>query len=288
MKNRIWKGKFAEFVFIAIIIIIGFLLRIFFSRASGPLVSDECEYALLGKNLMEHFKYTGIGENINVTFPPVYPFLIGLCYLIAGNLESAVRIINLIGGTSIIFLVYLLGKKLYRRGIAMLAAVMVVFEPLLVRFSSCHLLAETTYAVFVVALALVIFNILNTKDWRWSALSGAVAGFVYLIRPDGIFYLVVLLGILTAFHIKHGAKKLVTHLSAVILAFVILVLPYVIFISVNLEEFSISGRQQAMRLFASRWSFVSPIVNVGKEHYFNLRGALIPGQTDIDTRECFF
>lgn len=176
MKN---KQKTIGFIFVLIVLLVGFLLRVAWLSKSPPSVNwDE---AALGYNAYSILK-TGAdeyGQRLPITLRSfddykgaVYSYL-SIPFIAIGGLNAiSVRMVSVLAGTGLIWLAFLLGKKLFNSKVGVGAMMAVAFSPTMILFS--RIAFEANLALFLLMLGvLVIF-----KEKRKRRL---LLGYIFLI-----------------------------------------------------------------------------------------------------------
>lgn len=124
------------------IISLGFFLRIFRISYSPPSLNwDE---AAIGYNAYSILK-TGkdeYGYRLPLSFrsfddfkPPLYSYLTTIPILLFGLNELSVRLLAVFSGTLSIFLIFLIGKKMFNRNVGLLSAIFMAIQPWSIHFS---------------------------------------------------------------------------------------------------------------------------------------------------------
>lgn len=162
------KFDYKKFVLI-LIIALGFFLRIFrISYAPPSLNWDE---AAIGYNAYSILK-TGkdeYGYRMPLSFrsfddfkPPIYSYLTTISIMLFGLNELSTRLVAIIAGTVSIFLVYLIGKKLFGQKAAIFAAAFMAIQPWSVHFSRAAF--EATVALPITLLGVYFLLVAQSKN----------------------------------------------------------------------------------------------------------------------------
>ncbi|MBI2670634.1 glycosyltransferase family 39 protein [Candidatus Woesearchaeota archaeon] len=225
-----WQQKFSDFFkdksnFIVVLVIgIGILIRLYylFLAANQPLWWDEAELMLQAKHIAFNIPNTG-------WFPyrePLLPIIWGLFFNLGAN-EFFIRFIEFLFSTAAVIFTYLLSKEIFDKKTAIIAtSFLAVFY--LHLFYSLRFMAEAPTLAFV-TMAVYYFWIgyvksINLRYLIISALSIAI-GFLS-------YYAVIFIGIvITLFLVITERFKFlkVKKLWVATLAFVLLLLPYIIY-----------------------------------------------------------
>lgn len=162
---------------IAAILFVGFLLRILFITTSPPsLYGDELTITLDAYSLLK----TGqdqLGNLLPLTFPMGAGRPAGYVYgsipfiAIFGPTALGVRLLSILSGVGIIFLFYLIGKKLFSEKIGLIAAAIGAVSPWDISLSRGGF--EAHFALFLALLGFYLFLLAKEKPvlYIFSALS---------------------------------------------------------------------------------------------------------------------
>jgi 4-amino-4-deoxy-L-arabinose transferase-like glycosyltransferase len=233
--------------------IIAFALRLLLVLRVESVVSpDSVVYAGLGRSLAAGNFRAGL----STFYPPLYPLLVGLSSLIFRDIEFAGRFVSVVAGALLVVPVYALARDSYGAGVARLAAVIVALHPLLVYYSSV-LLTESTYTLAFACGVLAGWAALSraaaiTNDgraaratWRSHLVAGVVFGACYLLKPEAAGFAVLLVAMRLVVNFSGARRSLKrTALDCLALAagFLLLALPYLVYLRAALGGWTISGK----------------------------------------------
>jgi len=189
-----------EIYLIIIIFILSLALNsigAYFIAGGTPHYWDDLSYLFQAKifasgklylsapSLKEHF--TGLCDIIqngkwHSKYFPGFPLI-----LMLGVLIKAPWIINpLFGSLSLVF-IYLIGRELYSRRIAIYASLLGLFSPFLF-FYNTSFLTETTSLFFILIFIFFFIRSLNNDKKRYPFLSGFGLGMSFIIRPYTVIF----------------------------------------------------------------------------------------------------
>jgi hypothetical protein len=218
----------------------GFLLRLLCLRLDHVLTPDGTFYVVAARYLT--------AGNLRFGFSPfsspLYPVLISAVALLCRDFELAGRLVSVVAGALLLLPVYFLIRRAYGRRIATCAAVLTAVHPLLIYYST-EVLTESTYTLFFVCGVYAGWQALSTKSKHLFALAGLLFGVCYLLKPEAIFYVVLLLALALVRGLKNKAvspKSLLTNCVCLLASFLILAWPYVLYIRVEIGIWTISGK----------------------------------------------
>ncbi|HEX9892664.1 MAG TPA: glycosyltransferase family 39 protein [Gemmatimonadales bacterium] len=239
---------------LVLLLLLALALRVAWWTFYVDIIENEgVEYARLAWNLFHGRGYVGIFGGTHTHFPPFYPLLIGLVAPVAGSEEAAARLISLLAGVATVGAIYHLARRIFDDRVAWLAGALVACHPLLVALS------VTTYTEGLF-LALSSGCALATVSWiatpsPWRAIAvGALAGFSYLTRPEGIALAAAFGGLLVlAGGLRHHAWRTgLAHASLIALVAALIASPYVAYLSRLAGGFRWEGKSAHNAIQAGR------------------------------------
>ena len=236
-----------DFFILCFLVFLSFLIRalslhFFHFIASGGGSADSVVYAVTGRNLFsgKGFSYQG---TVQLVHPPIYPILIGFFWLLTNNLEFSGQVVSAIAGGLLVIPVYYFAKAIYGRRVGLLSAVFVVICPILV-YGSTETFSESLYSLFLISSIALTWKALSSRNYLWISLAGLTTGLSFLTHPLGILFVPIFLVflVLSPFLIPATTLKSVFKKVALLLAsFVIVCLPYWIFLHKHLGRWSLSA-----------------------------------------------
>jgi 4-amino-4-deoxy-L-arabinose transferase-like glycosyltransferase len=130
---------------------------------------------------------------------PGYPYLLGSVYALSGDSRTAGRVAGALLGALIVFLLYLIVKRIWGRRTALLGAALAAIFPPLVLLSR-DLVSESLFIALVLGATLSVLELRRSGGaLRWAALAGILCGLAALTRNTGFALLLpVALGVWTA------------------------------------------------------------------------------------------
>jgi len=205
---------------------------------------DEVNYLKLGVSGYLH----GFSETLHTYWSPFFPWLIALFCNFIDNYELAGRLVSVAMGALLPLPVYFLGKLLYDKTAGLIAAAFIAFFPPLA-FQATTALTEATYTLLVALSALVGWEMLKRNSIVAAAISGLLAGCLYLTRPEGIGFLLIFAGWIIAgcvgklFLIK--PLRMIYLLLTLTVGFIVVSAPYLIFLHDQTGAWTISAKGAA-------------------------------------------
>ena len=236
-----------DFSILCFLVFLSFLIRalslhFFHFIASGGGSADSVAYAIAGKNLFsgKGFSYQGAVELVH---PPVYPLLIGFFWLLTNNLEFSGQVVSVIAGGLLVIPVYYFAKAVYGRRVGLLSAGFVAICPVLV-YGSTETFSESLYTLFLISSVALVWKALSSRNLLWISVAGLTTSLAFLTHPLGFLFVPIFLVFLflSPLLIRATTLKLVSKKAILfLLFFVILCLPYWIFLHQHLDRWVLSA-----------------------------------------------
>ena len=240
LKNR-------DFFILCFLVLLSFLIRalslhFFHFIASGGGSADSIAYAISGKNLFsgKGLSYQG---TVQLVHPPLYPILIGFSWLLTNNLEFSGQVVSAIAGGLLVIPVYYFAKAIYGRRVGLVSALFAAICPILV-YGSTETFSESLYTLFLISSIALTWKALSSRNLLWISLAGLTIGLSFLTHPLGILFVPIFLVFLflSRFLMAGATLRSVSKKAILLLAsFIIVCLPYWIFLHGHLGRWSLSG-----------------------------------------------
>lgn len=229
-----------EWIILAGLMAFAFIIRLFMLRYEYVLSPDGVYYAILGKNLISG----NLKEGLSTYWPPLYPLLVGVSSLVFHDIEFGGRFISVLAGSLLIIPVYLLFRRSYGKEVAFLGAFLTTLYPSLIQYST-KLLTESVYTLlFMTGILTGWFALSEGKRYAFF-LTGLAFGACYLIRPEAIGYMglmIILTTIVSSILNKLTFKRILLNNLILISGFVLLALPYIFYLYQDTGRWMISEK----------------------------------------------
>jgi len=182
----------------------------------APLRGDEVDYHRLAVSLASGQGFVNAYGEATAARPPLYPLVLAGAYRLFGERAETGRILQIVLGAAIVFLSYILSKKLFSEPVAITATAFIALSPSLI-FISSYLLVENLY-ILLLLIFLVLFSdgIEQPVSYRRCFVGGLVLGLSSLARPNAFPFTLFVVGSCVLFGRDPFASRLVK--SIVILA----------------------------------------------------------------------
>jgi hypothetical protein len=178
---------------------------------------------------------------VKQTFHPLYPFLIAVAYKIIGTWEWAGLLVSIFFASVGVIPLYFIGRRYFPSRIVITSCIFYAFHPFAAQLSASILTTGVFIGIFLFALWVTIIA-LETGRYKYFLLSGLLSFIMYLVRPDGmVFLLLSLIGIWINRNKLTGASRFLCTLFLVI-PWVLLMPPYIGAIKAISGEMNITGK----------------------------------------------
>lgn len=231
-----------EWFFLFLILVGAVLFRLLLMTKAYSIGFDEVNYLKLAAS----GRINGLNHVLHAYWSPFYPFVVALFAYIVPDFELAGRLVQIFSVLVIILLVFSFTRKKFGKRTAFAAALLLAFYTLTARYS---IKAETDfiYTVMAVGGVFLAWNALEFKKVWQIFVSGLLFGLAYLTRPEGVGFLLVLLGILFLVLLyqiftRQNIIKLVAMLVLAGIGFSLAAAPYVYYLHRETGVWTISTK----------------------------------------------
>jgi len=236
------RSKYAAAI--GLILICGLFLRVYLSLDFCLHDWDERYHALVAKNMIHHplkptlydnpvlpYDYRNWSENhIWLHKQPLPLWFMAASMFLFGVNEIALRLPSILLSTLAIWLTYLIGRRLFSKKIALLAAFLHSTGGMIIELTSGRIATDhiDVFFLFFVELA-VYFAVLSIeqKGWLLDILTGVAMGLAILCKWLPALIVVALWMIM---HVKPLHASLLARLMTVLFATALIVLPWQVYI----------------------------------------------------------
>lgn len=202
--------------------------------------SDQSQNIALARKLAAGDFY-GV---LDTYWTPFYPILIGLVSVFTDSLLLPSAIVSIIAGSLAVTCTYYLVRQSYGAREAVTAALLAVFYPHL-NNSILDFGSENVYLLLMIGALIAGWEGLNKKSPQLYFLTGILLGLAYLTRPEAIGYIALFSIFAFAGDFRHRktiSSASVAQLAALIFGFLILAVPYILYLQGETGVLTISGK----------------------------------------------
>ncbi len=201
--------KYVTKVIPIIIALIFFIISVLSAIKYSNYIVDEVHYISASKLILETF-FPNIKWNwtykvpedyimnnyLNLEHPPLGKFIIIFSILLLGDNPLAWRLPGIIMGTCIVVLVYYIGKELGGEIVGIIAAIAVLFDPMIRSMSKVAML--DIYLAFFTVLSLYMLIVRNN-----TILSAFIASLALSVKLNGVIPLLIIFLSLSVLNYGH-------------------------------------------------------------------------------------
>ncbi|HET7106183.1 MAG TPA: glycosyltransferase family 39 protein [Candidatus Acidoferrum sp.] len=213
--------------------------------------SEGVYYARIAENLLAGRGYVGAREaGKQLLYPPLYPWLVAGATAIVGNSELAGRIVSAVCGSLWVIPLMFIARSAFGGAAGLIAGIIAVVGPPLIAISGT-VQSEPAYLVFQAAGVYFALQIWPSLPKRACYLGGVCFGIAYLARPEASIYI----ALTTLFIFLTGRTVLQLKSAArLILAFVLTILPYVVWLSIQTGSPRLEAKSVTNYVEATGWA----------------------------------
>lgn len=185
---------------VGLAVLAAFGLRLGVALTDDVVTNDAVTYVTSGHNIWEGNGY--VRDDVpELHFPPFYPFVVGGVWEITGDAQSAVSTVTLLSGTLLILPLASIARLARgdRAGIAAawIAALATGLTDTVVNSGSGNEAIYLLLLLLALRVSLAVGSRPPLHRTIGAALVGLLAGLAFLTRPEGLFYVPLLLAIVT-------------------------------------------------------------------------------------------
>jgi 4-amino-4-deoxy-L-arabinose transferase-like glycosyltransferase len=209
------------------------------------LGGDGAEYSRIAQNLLSGRGFVGTEPGPQLYYGPLYPVLIACVSVVTSSFEQAAHIVSILSGTLLVVPVFLISLGIYGRRVALIAASLVAFHPLLVGYSAtAH--NENVYLTMMTFGMYWGLRAVEVGKARDCLLAGVFLGLAYLSRVEAIANaLMIALAVLLLSYLRNKelAKGAVRALF-LLTSFLLVAAPYVAYLSGHVGRIRVEAKNK--------------------------------------------
>jgi len=174
---------------LAVIFVAAGLFRLTFNTFvvgwDSPVRGDEVDYHAIATSLADGDGYRIDGYE-TCRRPPMYPYLLALHYKVFGASPTTGRVLQIILGMLLVYLVYRVARLYFGRPVGLIAAAIAAVNPFLIMMSG-YLLTENVYIILMLSALLILPTPAHLNGPLPKILAAsAVLAAATLARPTGL------------------------------------------------------------------------------------------------------
>lgn len=222
----------------ALFLVIGLAPPLIFPRPDLAVKNeDSFEYITGSQSILQTGHYVALSGRPQTVFPPGYPLAIVPFAFFTDPLQAA-RIVSWLSSGISVLLLFLVAREWFGPKIGFVSALLFALLPIRVWLSQ----SAQSESLYVMLLLLAVWITVRTKSAGAlpAAAVGAILGYAYLTRPEAIILITLLaLGMAVSFvKTRKNSKPLLAYIAALM----IVVLPYVLWLSFQAGHFVLTGK----------------------------------------------
>ena len=170
------SGHDREFVFLALICLLAFLIRLAYVLTLQPrsFWFDGEHYTRLATGLLEHGSYLNVRGRPSAYWPPGYPLFLAAIYKLFGVNIVAVRVVQSLLGAGTVAVVHRIAQRVLDRSGARLAALATALYPLFIYSAGADM--PVTLQVTLIAGGVLLTLVTVERSSAWAALGAGLLG----------------------------------------------------------------------------------------------------------------
>jgi 4-amino-4-deoxy-L-arabinose transferase-like glycosyltransferase len=214
---------------VALVVGLAFALRlawVLITQWHPAFDDDAFRYDFTARALASGQGYIHLTGDPTAFWPPGYPVLLATAYVVFGEKVIVAQMLNVALGTATVWLAYLIGRRLFGRGTALLGAGIVACFPSLIFYTGVTLSEITFTFLALLAIYLLIMEAQSgrRRDVRLLLGAGLALGLAALTRGQALLLPVVLV----PFWLRSGVswRRICPKLAALALGMGLIVAPW--------------------------------------------------------------
>lgn len=180
-----------------VLILLGLALLLYAAGIGlrDPWPADEPRFALIARDMVATGQWLipQVGGDYYPDKPPLYFWLMAVCYAVTGSLRVAFLLPSLIAALASIVLVYDLARRLVDRRAAFGAGLLLTFTIAFAWQARAAQIDMTVTGFIVLSLYGLLRHLLERPNWRLYSLAGFAAGLGVISKGVGFLALLTLL-----------------------------------------------------------------------------------------------
>ena len=234
--QRATRGTLGSYVIIACITLFALILRLLYIPfalhydpylVQDPLFGDGRDYDAIGLNLCKGNGFADQAGEPTSRRAPVYPAFLALVYCTVGHNLLLVRISQAFMGAGLVFVVFLIARRFYGAGCALLAASIMALHPIAVYFGA-FIGTESLFLLILCITFLAAISIADRPSVPRLFMLGVLQGIAALARPQVVLYWPVLPAWIFFIKRREPLRRAVAQWLVVVLVSLLTILPWTV------------------------------------------------------------
>jgi len=186
--------------------------------------ADDGDYDAIGWNLVSGKGYSITPGELTADRTPWYPLFLSALYKIFGRSYPAVRIVQSLLGALSCLLIYIIAKRVFGHGTALLAAAIYCVYPFAVYYTEL-VYTETLFISLLLLFALCMMKIKSQANSLYFLFCGLLLGYLTLVKPQMLIFFPVM-AVWCFYSVSRSVKAFFKFLSLALAGFMIMLMPW--------------------------------------------------------------
>ena len=213
-------------------------IKFYFLQFCRVISSDGVAYAQIARDILAGRGFAGATH-----FPPFYPLLVALFYMMFSDIELAGRLAAMFMGSLLVVPVYLLAREFFDRQTGIIAAVLSMAWPSL-RLWSNEVMSQSTYITLVLVGTYLIWCAWRRRSMAYALAGGVSMGLAHLTRSEGVIVFIALSIVLAVATVAERDNRRLVYLLAGWVAFFVVFFPYMYFLHGVTGTWQLTGKSR--------------------------------------------
>lgn len=237
------RGRAEEGAILALIVLAALLFRALAASTRPLVMLDETAYVRMAENLAAGQGLLDITGLTATHFSPLLPMLSAAAgKLTSGDYIMASYAMVVLFGSLLLIPAWFLARDIAGPRVGLMTAALLAVMPVMVDYSS-RIYSESMYVFFLLTALAAGWRLLKGGRWPWGALAGLALGLAYLANPSAVFYFAALLLLMLAVAVRRKEwRRLLPALAIFSALFLLLAVPYVLYLHDELGRWTYSGK----------------------------------------------
>lgn len=232
-----------QYAILTLIVVAALFIRVLAVLTRPLVMLDETAYVRMAENLAAGQGLLDITGLTATHFSPLLPLLsVAGSVFTGGDYITASYALVAVFGSLLLLPAWWLARDIAGPRVALMTAALLAVMPLMVDYSS-RVYSESVYVFFLLSALAAGWRLLAGGGWTWGALAGLSLGLAYLANPSAVFYFASLVILTLAVAAKKKRwRRLLPALALFTVLFVVMALPYLLFLHDELGRWTYSGK----------------------------------------------
>jgi 4-amino-4-deoxy-L-arabinose transferase-like glycosyltransferase len=250
--SQISDSRNRDRVILAIIVALALLIRVLAASSRQMVEGDETVYLHMAQQLAAGNGFIDMLGNPSTVFMPMLPALIAASAFVLRDFVFSGYFVVIVFGSMLLVPAYMLASDLVTRRVGLMTAALIAVLPLTVDYSS-RSYTEPVYSFFLLFAAVCALRMFDRGSLGLGALAGVLLGAAYLTNPAAVFFVPAFLVIAAVTAARRASLRtaMIRAALGMLAVFIILALPYVLYLHNELGRWTYSGKNASSNIAAA-------------------------------------